>query len=650
LKPASHRADEANVAMTANEVAALKRLRAKSDESKSAADRRVHTYRRATLPEVLGLSLVGLFLVGMALVGVGGVIGHGHLRRQAERQQAESVARQIARLSGWDGNALPAMARWVVTNPPLMSCQVVSADRTILAEAYAPDMEERASGIAPPDADRLAHGETVCQQIDDMLYLTIPLRGVDDAPAGYVRVGVAQRGFFGDLASLWRWLLAGLVLPLLGFLVVYRLVHRTLRPTLAVGQSLLIHHAGVESQLAALQLADSMGAVAQAWNYLLHGVQELNEAVERVKAQQALTEVASSVDAAISAEAFEAVPDGLITADADGHVTQMNCPARTLLRVDGDSPVGRSAAEVSGNAQINETLERLFRANAPSSQSTLLTLEEGGVPTTLSFSVHPLQADDPEAGRLLVVRDVSQQRAADRARSDFLAHVAHELRTPLTSIRAYSETLLEGILEDPQQQRDCFNVIGSEARRLSRLIDEVLSISQLEVGSIHLKRGDVDLARLIRESVKDIQGAADEKNIELRLRLPIKLPTVQGDKERLAVALNNLLGNAVKYTPSAGSVNVSCVQRDSTVEIEVTDTGVGIAPAEQEKVFEKFYRAQSDEVQAQRGSGLGLTTAREIARLHGGEISLRSEVGKGSTFVLVLPIGRSSSDSDASQT
>jgi signal transduction histidine kinase len=203
---------------------------------------------------------------------------------------------------------------------------------------------------------------------------------------------------------------------------------------------------------------------------------------------------------------------------------------------------------------------------------------------------------------------------------------------------------MEGILEDPQAQRECFNVIGSEARRLSRLIEEVLSISQLEVGAIRLKRGDVELSRLIREGVKELQGVADEKSIELRLRLPAKLPTLQGDKEKLAVALNNLLGNAIKYAPSGGTVTITCVQNETTAEIEIADTGVGIAPEDQDKIFDKFYRVQSEEVQAQRGTGLGLTTAREIARLHGGDITLRSELGKGSTFLLVLPLGRSTSE------
>lgn len=626
----------------------MKRSPPEPDASQAPAASGVEGYRRATLPAVLGLSLVGLFVVGMGLVGVSAVAGHRQLCRHAEAQYAESVARQLARLAGWDDDSLPAMVRWVVTNPPFQSCQVVASDGSVLVEAYSPDMDSAVLVAEPPDAERLGCGEAVVRHGAGLTCLAVPIRQSGDACTGYVQIGLARQGYLGSLAGLWRCLLWGAVLPLAGFLVVYRLTQRRLRPTLAVGQNLLDYRAGIESQLTALQLADSLGSVAQAWNHMLGVVEELQGAVEEFKTQRALCEVASSLNATVSAEAFDAAPDGLVTVDTEGRVTQMNGPARSLLRQEKDSSVGQPLAEVSSNAQVNETLSRLVRTSLSGGSNALLTLEDGGSPTTLSFSVHLLQSDDPEAGRLTVVRDVSQQRAADRARTDFLAHVAHELRTPLTSIRAYAETLMEGILEDPQAQRDCFNVISSEARRLSRLIDEVLSVSQLEVGAIHLKRGDVDLARLMRESVKDVQAAADEKSIELRLRLPVKVPALQGDKERLAVVLNNLLGNAVKYTPSGGSVTVTCVQHDATVEMEVTDTGVGIAPQDQEKVFEKFYRVQSDEIQAQRGSGLGLTTAREVARLHGGDITLRSELGSGSTFLLTLPVARSGSDSHTS--
>jgi signal transduction histidine kinase len=158
------------------------------------------------------------------------------------------------------------------------------------------------------------------------------------------------------------------------------------------------------------------------------------------------------------------------------------------------------------------------------------------------------------------------------------------------------------------------------------------------VGTARLDVGDVDLVRLIRQMVQDNLGAADEKRIDLTLTLPPKAPKVRGDKQRLSVLLMNLIGNAIKYTPENGTVQVTLTASEQRVAVSVRDTGIGIAPEDQPHVFEKFYRASNDKVQAVAGTGLGLAIAREVARLHGGDIHLQSEPGQGSTFTVELPV------------
>jgi signal transduction histidine kinase len=238
----------------------------------------------------------------------------------------------------------------------------------------------------------------------------------------------------------------------------------------------------------------------------------------------------------------------------------------------------------------------------------------------------------------VTIEDISQLRETQRARDNFLYHVTHELRTPLTNIHAYAETLTQPGFDDEKTRKECYNVLISETRRLSRLVEDILSISQLEVGTARLDVGEVDLARLVRQMVQDNLGGADEKQIDLTLSLPPKVPKLKGDKQRLSVLINNLLGNAVKYTPAGGKVQVSVEVNGQRVLIAVRDTGIGIAPDDQARVFEKFYRAADDAVQTLPGTGLGLALAREVARLHGGEILLESERGKGSTFTVELPI------------
>jgi signal transduction histidine kinase len=248
--------------------------------------------------------------------------------------------------------------------------------------------------------------------------------------------------------------------------------------------------------------------------------------------------------------------------------------------------------------------------------------------------------DDGERGETaLMLQDITQEREREQERSQFLYHVTHELRTPLTNIRAYAETLSEGVLQDPDTLRECYNVIVGETQRLSRLVEDILSLSQMEAGAARLKMDDVYTARLVRQVVEDMQAQADDKGLELILNMPAKIPTIRGDKERLAVVLTNLVGNAIKYTPSGGRVEITCGQEGSRLHIRVVDTGLGIAPQERDKVFEKFYRSSDERVAALPGTGLGLALAMEIVRTHGGTITVESELGKGSAFTMVLPIG-----------
>jgi signal transduction histidine kinase len=198
----------------------------------------------------------------------------------------------------------------------------------------------------------------------------------------------------------------------------------------------------------------------------------------------------------------------------------------------------------------------------------------------------PVQGARHNGECLVIIRDVSQQLRAEKAREEFVAQVTHEFRTPLTNIRAYTETLSSGMFEDKQTINECYNVINKETRRLSRLIEDILSISQLEVGSIELQLDNVDLRTLLTESVRDVRGLADEKNIDVQLVLPAKLETIRGDRDKLAVVVNNLLGNAIKYTNAGGNVVVGCQTNADSVVITVKDNGIGITPEDQPRVFE----------------------------------------------------------------
>jgi two-component system phosphate regulon sensor histidine kinase PhoR len=348
-------------------------------------------------------------------------------------------------------------------------------------------------------------------------------------------------------------------------------------------------------------------------------------------------DVLARFENAVFRRVLDRLPFGVICVTPENRVSYANGAATAFLGRTPNDVLNRPVGQVIGNPAVQQAIVGA-QARSGAGLSIDQTSGAGEQETTLRFRVLLMPAPPAGGDAVLTVEDISQLRESQRARDNFLYHVTHELRTPLTNIHAYAETLTQPGFDDEQTRKECYNVLISETRRLSRLVEDILSISQLEVGTARLDIGDVELARLVRQMVQDNLGAADEKKIDLTLALPPKVPKLKGDKPRLSVLLNNLIGNAVKYTPENGKVHVSVEVSKAQVLIAVRDTGIGIAPEDQAHVFEKFFRAADDAVQMLPGTGLGLALAREVARLHGGDILLASERGKGSTFTVALPI------------
>jgi signal transduction histidine kinase len=260
--------------------------------------------------------------------------------------------------------------------------------------------------------------------------------------------------------------------------------------------------------------------------------------------------------------------------------------------------------------------------------------EDGAV---LRYSVRPIRRDET-AMAMLYIEDVTQQRAADDARNAFVTQATHELRTPLTNMRLHIETALEEGEADPALRAQSLNVINAESRRLERIVSDMLNVAQIEAGSLELAHDDVRLEDLFAHLATVFRPQAEEKQITLTFNLPPKLPVLQGDRDKIMLAVHNLVGNALKYTPENGQVTATVDAGDRQLTVEVRDTGFGIAEEDQQHLFEKFYRAQDRRVVKITGSGLGLALAREVIRLHGGDITVQSQLDKGSTFVLTLPV------------
>ncbi len=243
-------------------------------------------------------------------------------------------------------------------------------------------------------------------------------------------------------------------------------------------------------------------------------------------------------------------------------------------------------------------------------------------------------------GVAAVLHDITREKEISQMKNDFVSRVSHELKTPLASITAYAEMLADGEADDQETRKEFCSTIFSQARRLNRLIEDILNIARIESGLIKVEKKPVSLTILIEEQLQMIKGCADEKNIKVVGQKPIVFDQVYADKDMISQVIVNLLSNAVKYTPPGGSVRIE-TEVDEIMRIarvSVTDTGLGIAEDEIEHVFDKFYRVDANKSQA-KGTGLGLNLVKQIVeRVHNGRVFVSSTPGAGSTFGFELPL------------
>jgi PAS domain S-box-containing protein len=243
-------------------------------------------------------------------------------------------------------------------------------------------------------------------------------------------------------------------------------------------------------------------------------------------------------------------------------------------------------------------------------------------------------------GRIIVLREVTAERQAERLKDDFVATVSHELRTPLTSVRGYLELVLDGEAGELKEDQERFlGIAQRNADQLLRLVGDLLFVARVEVGQLSLEPGEVDLAAVAFEAVEAVRPLADARGAMLRLSVE-PMPRLWGDAARLAQLLDNLVSNAVKFSGQEGRVEVRTERVNGHAVISVSDNGIGIAPSDVERLFERFFRSSSATAQAIPGTGLGLTIAQAIVEGHGGRITVDSEEGVGTTFRVQLPIER----------
>ncbi|MBW1962327.1 MAG: PAS domain-containing protein [Deltaproteobacteria bacterium] len=333
---------------------------------------------------------------------------------------------------------------------------------------------------------------------------------------------------------------------------------------------------------------------------------------------------------------IDALDFGVIITDTQHHINHMNTYMLNLLGKKREDAVGRSLNEVVSNPDIMSFVTRQ-KAIATVSQ---IEIELSDVAPDEMFQVSLSYIKDDEGsvnGKMILVKNITGEKSAEKTQHEFIANVAHEFLTPLTTINSYTEMLIDGEVNDKEMQKEFYNTINQEVNRLSDFIQNLLNMSKIEMGGLTLEKRFVKTEWLAADCVAAVEKAAQEKQITIEKNFPDNFPALLGDKDFLKIAIINLLSNAVKYTPENGQITFSISEKDGHVVFEVSDTGCGISDEELPLVFDKFYRSSDPYVAEQKGNGLGLAMTSEIIHLHGGSIEVKSEINKGSQFTIRLP-------------
>jgi PAS domain S-box-containing protein len=349
-------------------------------------------------------------------------------------------------------------------------------------------------------------------------------------------------------------------------------------------------------------------------------------------------------EASKSRAILEGIADGVMVADAQGNVILLNAAAQEILGMSREEIAGRPIHELSGLygaegdtwlALTKEWAQALPAKGEPTSFESQFKTEE----KVVSVHMAPVLMRDEFLGTVSVFRDITREVAVDRMKSELISTVSHQLRTPMTSIKGYTDLLyLETAGEINKAQRRFLSIIKSNADRLALLANDLLDISRIETGRIRLNPELIHMSAIIGEIAASLRGQIEGTDLSLKLDIPEGLPPIYGDRDRVTQILTNLIDNARHYTPAGGQITISAQVRGDFLQVSVADTGIGIAPEDQEKIFDRFYRADHPLVQEVAGTGLGLSIVKSFVEMHGGKIWVESEPGRGSTFSFTLPL------------
>lgn len=372
-----------------------------------------------------------------------------------------------------------------------------------------------------------------------------------------------------------------------------------------------------------IRTTDEIGDLARTFNRMAEDLDRTIQDLSREK------EHLSSI--------LNSMTDGVLTVDESGRIVMSNPPGRKMLRhlQERHEPADKETVRLPG------PLLSYFHQLLETGREQTGDVSANG--RTWSVVITPLYREAVDKnnglrGAVAVLRDVTEERKLDKLRNDFVANISHELKTPIAMLQGYSEAILDDVAQDKEEIKALTRIIHDEALRMGKLVSELLDMARIQSGQLKLQIQETDIVGVCVHVLNKFAKMADESRVQLNLSQETPIPPIEADADRIEQVLTNLVDNALRHTPDGGTITVRLRALGDEVLVEVEDTGVGIPMEDLPFVFERFYKIDKARTRGKTGTGLGLAIVKNIIEAHGGMITAKSQVGKGTTFSIVLPV------------
>ena len=454
----------------------------------------------------------------------------------------------------------------------------------------------------------------------DFLYIAVPSSQTESI----IRVSVPLDQLKKINAQIWLYCIIGIIAGLLlTTLLAFRFASTISKPVRELIFASKEIADGNYSKRVAVQSNDELGQLAATFNEMADKLD--NTVVD-------LTDKNMKFDAILNS-----MTNCFVAVDTKMRIILINSISTRFFGLGAEDILGKKFIEVIRNHQINEIIQQTIESNRSSVSEISIRMPEEGTFRVYASPIKAANDSDVNSGGIITIHDITTMKKLEQIRTEFVSNVTHELKTPLTSIRGFVETLRSGAVNDADVADQFLEIIDIEAERLTMLINDILQLSEIENNLSDTNISKHNLSDIITEVISILQGSADKKNVKLIVETAPKI-IIQVNRDRIKQMLINLIGNAINYNIENGSVRIKAAKVDGRLVISVSDTGIGIAQQHLPRIFERFYRVDKGRSRNMGGTGLGLSIVKHIVNLYDGDINVESEPGKGTEFIVQLPV------------